>query len=130
MEAFTLSEETCNLQLESPDVIRHAFTMETFALLSHNPMANSCVMEAPCPQGGQHLPMETFTLVSQILEFSSPSDAPVGKFAPCVYKAAHRRSRFDATVSPSELRAILLAIANPAGTLPNCFDSFLRFPYA
>ena len=114
-------------------MIRHAFTMETFTLWSHSPMSSSCTMDAPCPQGGQHLPMEPFTLAPHTMEISLSMatlvDGPVPR-TKSVCKAAHRRSRVATKVSPSELSAVLLAIANPARAKLNCFERFVRFPYA
>ena len=77
METFTLSKEIVSLQLESPDTLRQTFTMEACTLWSHHFMPASYFMEPPCPQGTTHLPMETFTLVPHMLEFSIPSGTQV-----------------------------------------------------
>ena len=104
--------------------------METFTLWSHQAMLASYIMEAQCPRGESHLPMEPFTLDSHILDPSTLIDAPEGHMAPCtnsVYKAAHRRISFVGTVSPSESRAALLVIANLEGTPFYCLNKFCDF---
>ena len=114
METFTLWKEI-HLQLESPDLTRQPFTMETFTLWSHPPMSSSYSMEAQSPKGEQHLQLETFTLCPHTMEFSDFIPTQVGLMTPCtnsVYKAAHRRIS-TATVSPPEFRVDSWIIANP-----------------
>ena len=100
METFTLWKEI-HLQLESPDITRQPFTMETFTLWSHPPMSGSYSMEAQSPKGGQHLQLETFTLCPHTMEFSDFIPTQVGLMIS------------TATVSPPEYRVDSWIIANP-----------------
>ena len=110
MELFTLWKEI-SLQLESPDLVRQTFTMETFTVWSPALSFDSTLMEAPSPQGEPHLRLETFTLCPQTMVYSSVCFPQVGISAPCtnsVYKAAHRSIRL-ATVSPPPRRRRIIA---------------------
>ena len=70
------------------------FTLETFTLWSHQLLLRSPFWFTPsCKDFNPDLPVEAFTLVKQVLEFSSVTFTLVGADAPCtksVYKAAYR----------------------------------------